>query len=288
MSTALVANGARRPKPVPHKAPTPPDCPCSWELVTPALAADYLEANFDRNRNQRRRWVEILSRAMKSGEFLFTHQGIAFDEDGFLIDGQHRLAAIVDSGESHWLLVVRNIPRSHVVGIDIQARRAAHDQIRVIHSDMDPNQNDVAVARMMWSGIRQGTDWGDQLLGCRLMAFMEEHWDAVCFVRSGSRRRRARAAPMRAVVARAYYHADHARLLHFLDVLDSGEANGPGDFAAIRLRERVAREAVLTRGGRDSRESLYRLTCSAVVAFLQFRPITKLYEASEDPFPLPK
>jgi hypothetical protein len=35
---------------------------------------------------------------MVEGRFQVTHQGIGFDEDGQLTDGQHRLQGIVNSG----------------------------------------------------------------------------------------------------------------------------------------------------------------------------------------------
>ena len=46
-----------------------------------------LTANYDP-------WI---ARDMKAGHWRLTHQGIAFDPAGVLIDGQHRLWAIVES-----------------------------------------------------------------------------------------------------------------------------------------------------------------------------------------------
>ena len=43
------------------------------------------------------RWVERLTDTLRDGEFRTTHQGIAFDERGQLVDGQNRLSAIVEA-----------------------------------------------------------------------------------------------------------------------------------------------------------------------------------------------
>jgi hypothetical protein len=48
---------------------------------------------------------------MKRGYWALNHQPIAFDEEGNLLDGQHRLAAIVRSGKTIRMLVARNVPR---------------------------------------------------------------------------------------------------------------------------------------------------------------------------------
>lgn len=62
--------------------------------VTPKMAKVWLESNRT-NRHPRETHVKYLAQEMASGHWRQTHQGIAFDETGMLIDGQHRLAAIV-------------------------------------------------------------------------------------------------------------------------------------------------------------------------------------------------
>lgn len=76
--------------------------------VTPEIATRWLEKNHGRNRGVSDTIVEKLSTDMRSGNWRLTHQGICFDADGTLIDGQHRLWAIVTSGCSIKILVVGN------------------------------------------------------------------------------------------------------------------------------------------------------------------------------------
>ena len=68
--------------------------------ITPKMAAEMLERhlNPENQRRQSQSVVESYARAMRAGQWLLTHQGIAIDTNGELVDGQHRLSAIVASG----------------------------------------------------------------------------------------------------------------------------------------------------------------------------------------------
>jgi len=87
----------------------------AWELVTPAIAAAWLKKN-TKNRNMRTTTVNAFAADMKRGAWSPTHQGIAFSTTGELIDGQHRLAAIVHSGCSIAFLICRDVPK-RVTGV---------------------------------------------------------------------------------------------------------------------------------------------------------------------------
>jgi hypothetical protein len=77
--------------------------------VTPQLAASWLERNHPENRAVNWPRVEVFANDMRAGAWRTTHQGLAFDEEGRLIDGQHRLHAIVSSRVPVQLLVVRGV-----------------------------------------------------------------------------------------------------------------------------------------------------------------------------------
>src|SRR5215470_2655832 len=77
--------------------------------VTPRRASEYLERN-TLNRPLSRRTVREFAEAMRRGEWRVTHQGIAFDAEGALVDGQHRLAAIVEADLPVELTVFTEVP----------------------------------------------------------------------------------------------------------------------------------------------------------------------------------
>lgn len=65
--------------------------------VTPAMAADMLATSIG-NRRLRMWHVDALAACMLRGEWKVTHQGLAFDRNGALRDGHHRLRACQQSG----------------------------------------------------------------------------------------------------------------------------------------------------------------------------------------------
>ena len=61
-------------------------------LVTPEMAREWLTHN-THNRPVSRQYVEKYARDMRAGRWHYTNQGIGFDVNGVMTDGQHRLLA---------------------------------------------------------------------------------------------------------------------------------------------------------------------------------------------------
>lgn len=99
-----------------------------WVFVNPTHAKGLLSYNTG-NRRLRPSTVSHYADQMRRGEWKETHQPIAFDDDGNLIDGQHRLAAVVESGVGVYFWVCTYNGRAVATGlpIDLQARRTAAD-----------------------------------------------------------------------------------------------------------------------------------------------------------------
>lgn len=76
--------------------------------INPKKAVEMLTKN-KHNRKKRPGHVAFLARAMRIGSFETTHQGIAFDDNGDLVDGQHRLYAIVESNTTQTMLVTYGV-----------------------------------------------------------------------------------------------------------------------------------------------------------------------------------
>ncbi|MFI5780874.1 hypothetical protein [Nocardia sp. NPDC051570] len=94
--------------------------------MTPQLASEWLERNTG-NRPLSRMMVVQLAGAIQRGEWLHTHQGIAFDTNGVLIDGQHRLAAVVRSGVTVRMQVTFDVPPATFSVVDTGRKRSARD-----------------------------------------------------------------------------------------------------------------------------------------------------------------
>jgi len=73
-------------------------------FMTPQLAAQMLAKN-DGNRECRQATVKSYAAEMSAGQWRTTHQPIAVDETGRLVDGQHRLAAVIAANWSGTMLL---------------------------------------------------------------------------------------------------------------------------------------------------------------------------------------
>ncbi|WP_244942123.1 hypothetical protein [Streptomyces coelicoflavus] len=96
--------------------------------VSPELATEWLTRNTS-NRPLSKAAVQQLAGRIQRGEWQLTHQGIAFDEDGVLIDGQHRLAAIAKAGIAVPLTVTRGVPRTAFTVMDTGRKRTGRDAL---------------------------------------------------------------------------------------------------------------------------------------------------------------
>lgn len=110
------------------------------EDITPAIAKRYLESNKD-NRVVRRGWVEFLANVIREGGWILTHQGIAFDEDGVLRDGQHRLLAIIEANIGVRMAVWRGVDRRAYQAMDCMRRREVAERLHLLD---DPYENRAA------------------------------------------------------------------------------------------------------------------------------------------------
>lgn len=94
--------------------------------VTPKMAADLIATN-PKNRALKKNKINKYKMQIVTGGFECTHQGIAITEEGKLIDGHHRLTAIVETGITVRLFVVYNAKESSK--IDQGAARSDRDSM---------------------------------------------------------------------------------------------------------------------------------------------------------------
>lgn len=113
--------------------------------VTPAMASHWLETNRV-NRAVRQGAVREYAIDMASGRWVFTHQGIAFDDAGELIDGQHRLLAIVQSGCTVRMVVTRGLDPAARRDVDRHAKRTPYDAVSLANPSRSTTREAVSVA----------------------------------------------------------------------------------------------------------------------------------------------
>ena len=99
-------------------------------VITPDVATVILGGNVG-NRKIRKSAVDFYALEMKSGNWQTTHQGISVSKSGKLLDGQHRLLAVIKSGVSVEMLVVSECEDKVFNMLDVGACRTALDTVGV-------------------------------------------------------------------------------------------------------------------------------------------------------------
>ena len=100
------------------------------QKISPTKATELLASNTS-NRPLSRSTVRSFADAMRRGEWLVTHQGIAFDTRGVLVDGQHRLAAVVEADVTVEMAVFTEVEPDTFDVLDTGKKRNAADVLAI-------------------------------------------------------------------------------------------------------------------------------------------------------------
>lgn len=100
----------------------------SLETVTPETASAWLGHN-DVNRVLREHRAAFIAKSIIDKKWITTHQAIAFSSSGRLLDGQHRLRAIVMADQPVNIWVARNVPEEAFSVMDSGLTRQMHERI---------------------------------------------------------------------------------------------------------------------------------------------------------------
>ena len=100
-------------------------------LITPLVASEMLKRN-SKNRSLNEGHCNYLAQQMNSGQWQFDGQPIRFSNSGTLLDGQHRLNAVVKTGKSIEFLVVTGIESSAFKVMDTGRNRNGADCFSIL------------------------------------------------------------------------------------------------------------------------------------------------------------
>lgn len=256
------------------------------ETITPAKASLYLEKNSN-NRRVRKEKVQKYARDMKSGRWKVTNQAVALNCDGTLLDGQHRLLAIIEAGVPVRMNVTRGMERDAMMGVDVGATRSVSDLANVSGVDVPITASMVATARSMIDSLmdHRGRTASSIYTSEETVKYILKHYEAIywaCSLDLG----KASCAPFRAVAARAYYTVDRRKLEEFYNILGTGFFKNECGEWAIKLRDLFISSRGMT-GGYAYRRMLYARTERALAKYLEGAPFTRLCEAGIELYPVP-
>jgi hypothetical protein len=100
------------------------------KIITPEFAERLLERNTS-NRNLRRDHVNTLARDMSEGAWRLNNDAICIANDGTLLNGQHRLNAIIKAGKPIKMLVAEGFSPETYKVLDGGAKRSVADQLNI-------------------------------------------------------------------------------------------------------------------------------------------------------------
>lgn len=107
-----------------------------WQLVTPEQATQWLDRKAT-NRSVAQTRVNLYAAEMCAGRWLENHQPIAFSADGTLLDGEHRLWAVIEANVTVGMWVAEGLTETARLTVDQGRSRSVADALRVQHGLKD-------------------------------------------------------------------------------------------------------------------------------------------------------
>ena len=247
--------------------------------VSPALAAGWLLRN-TRNRSVRLASVQSMARDMQGGRWIFSGGVIGFDTNGVLVDGQHRLMALIESGTTQRFIVVPNLAPDAMSVVDTGSKRSTADVLS-LSDDTITNPSVVAATIRIAVSAEAGRLASNDVKATNgeITAWLNEHRNILEYTRRVSGSARHFDAPA-AVVAYCWWRCasiDVFEANQFFEDWIEVRTNGRGDplhtlykrlQSAKGSKERLPRPsqvALIFRAwnGRRKGESLHSLPISS-------------------------
>jgi hypothetical protein len=258
--------------------------------VTPQMAMAWLEKN-THNRPVSQGQVDRYARDMAMGRWRITHQGIAISDVGTVIDGQHRLWAVIESQRTVIMQVTTGLPLDTQEAIDGGLGRSARDVIALRDGEKLETIH-MGVARLLArqiTGIDSPTR--QEIIDCfgvhraRIAQAVEMFPARVRYIRT---------ATIATVITRALYTEDATDVARFVQILcdgvraDSDEPQRRDDNALLLRKFVIGEHAHFSgRGLRPTAADIYYKTERALRAYLDRDRLKSLYAASEEMFRVP-
>ena len=234
-------------------------------MVTPETAQAILPDLNRANRAMKFNSVARMKQDMSAGYWEFNNvELVAFDSCGVLLDAQHRIEAVLDSGVA--------VPMKLVFGCDPNLRRVLNtttgrtlaDQM-VLMGERWVKATHTACGSFMLNYRKNSDD-------SRLAAwyFITKHKKAIQFVvgeLAGTTALNMRPAYIAAALTRASYFMSRSDMQRFIDVYLGGVSHGCKDSGATYLREYVREKKMYNEGG-DPRKRGYFTAEACLQAFI--------------------
>jgi hypothetical protein len=255
------------------------------ERITPGIAARYLEANMQNQRPISHRRIATYAAEMQRGDWTLG-DSIKFTSNGRMVDGQHRLMAVVKAGCAVDFIVLRDFPEEGVPNLDTGLVRSASHTAAVQGVKMGNEHAATIKMLFAFNASVPPSRIKDFLPKREIVRLFLKHEERLLFAchRYGNSSRGY--AGVRAVIARAWGHEDHAALRRFLEVWDTRMSLSANELAIVRLRNNY--DATPGKAGNALSFSFFYQTQSVLRAYLNDRGLTSIRETTKNLWPFPE
>lgn len=248
------------------------------EVITPEMAMNWLEHHNFKNRTISQGTVDSYATDMKNGRWSLTHQGIAFNTEGQLIDGQHRLWAIVFANKNIEMMVTRDMPVTENKGgvqinpmdaVDRTRVRSTGAQMQLCHNVKNGNQ--VAAALRGIAYMVSPASLGRRLSTANSLFIYDLYGkDAEAVIaRCETRKRVAHVTAPFSV----YHHGEPEKAMALLNQIHTLEDLSPAGRMLVRYLD--------TCSGADNSGHNIRIVSSILMNYHQGKNISKVHDSME-------
>lgn len=211
--------------------------------VGPDEAKAYLGAN-THNRNMNLKMVAAYARDMKSGAWKANGETVKICEDGRVLDGQHRFAAIVMAGITLELIVISDLPAESQETMDLGRKRTAADAL-VLRGETNTNVLASVARRVcMWESGNQRFTNNPQPTAAEIIDTLERFPSIRRSADVGTGTNHSYRAANATVTGTAHHilhHVDQDAAAEFFAMLRTG-AKLDVDHPVLTLRNRLQRD----------------------------------------------
>jgi hypothetical protein len=253
---------------------------CYLLVVTPEMARQWLNRN-SFNRPLKPRLVDKYVRQINAGNWHRTHQGVAFDPLGVIVDGQHRLWAIVQSGKAVPILIFLNEDSSVHESIDGGRSRSLLDVVRLELRDNTIKNRHILVAKAMWAGRYCANQ--DDLTAAEVGNLLRNFHSPIRFAVDLLERSNVENNVVMGVLARAYQTVPQEQLLEFSRILRTGNGSHPSTKIVLAFRNWLL---CLKDRQEATRRDIYKRTETVLDAFLKNQTTCDMVADHKEFYPL--
>ena len=260
-------------------------------VITPEQAQKWLDEKFLVNRFVRSTTIDQYARAMKAGKWDLTANPIQFDKEGMILDGHHRLSAIVKAGVPVKMMVATGCDRSMYV--DSGMRRNDSDRIKMSNIGIDSMYTCsaiIAVTKLFGGNsnskvIMQHQLNADEIID-NISLYESSFRVAHNFYKTTNKKNFFSSPVLLAMIAALESGESVEAVSRWAEIVSTGEYDSQikAELSVIKYREKHANE-IVGRASQSDRMYLFRLACSSIEHFARGEFVSKVMERPCYPIP---